>query len=506
MTKRHGYCMAKRERAIRKPGKIGAALSVLALLVSCGGDGGGGGGSGSTPAPPIAGPAPPPPPPANSACSISERQRWAEEQIDEWYLFPETLPANRDPSGFATVTAYIDSLTATARAQGRDRFFTFLTSIAEENAFFQQGSNAGFGIRLAYDSANRRLFVSEAFEGAPALAAGIDRGTEILAIGTNSSDLRSVSDIAASGGSAALTEALGPSSAGISRALQVTDSANGTRTLSITKADFDLDPVSPRYGAQVIADGGREVGYLNLRTFIETADPALTSAFDDFRARGITELIIDFRYNGGGLVSTAELMGDLLARNRANEIFARLAFRPSKSQSNSVTRFSPRRESVAPTRIAFIGTGATASASELVINAFIPFLGPDLALVGSDTFGKPVGQIAEDRAQCDDRLRIVAFATENSAGNADYFDGLAGSVGATCAAGDDIAFPLGDPRENSVARALDFLAGRSCQPITATSSATGTEAGQAEALQLRQRTMLMPGRPNAAQIHSPGIF
>ena len=416
------------------------------------------------------------------------------------------MPANRDPSGFATVTEYINFLTATARAQDRDRFFTFLTSIAEENAFFQQGANAGFGIRLSYDSVNQRLFVSEAFEGAPALNAGIDRGTEILAIGTSSADLQTVADIVASGGASALTDALGPSSAGVQRTLRVDDDANGTRTVTVVKADFNLEPVSPRYGAQVITDGGREIGYLNLRTFIETAEPALVAAFDDFRAQGITDFIVDFRYNGGGLVRTAELMGDLLGGNRANSIFSRTVFRASKAQFNDTARFTPRAESVAPTRIAFIGTGATASASELVINAFIPFLGADLALVGSDTFGKPVGQIAQDRAQCDDRLRIVAFATENSAGNADYFTGLASSVQTTCAAGDDISFPLGDPRENSVARALDFLAGRSCQPITATSSASGMDAGQAEAASLRQRTMLTPVRPSAAQIHSPGIF
>ncbi|QLC26961.1 peptidase S41 [Parasphingopyxis algicola] len=479
-------------------------MSALALLAACGGGSGGSGASSA--APPPSASAPPPPPPASSPCSVTARQQWAEAQIDEWYLFPETLPGNRSPAGFATVSAYIDSLTATARSQGRDRFFTFLTSIAEENAFFEQGANAGFGIRLSYDSAARRLFVSEAFEGAPALAAGIDRGTEILAIGTSSADLRTVSEIVSAGGSAALTDALGPSSAGVQRTLRVKDSANGTRTLSVTKADFDLDPVSPRYGAQVIKDGNREIGYLNLRTFIETADPALTAAFNDFKARGITEFIIDFRYNGGGLVSTAELMGDLLAQNRMNDVFAQLTYRASKSAFNSVKRIAPKAESVAPTRIAFIGTGSTASASELVINAFIPFLGPNLALVGSDTFGKPVGQIAEDRAQCDDRLRIVAFATENSAGNADYFDGLAGSVEASCAAGDDVGFPLGDPRENSIARALDFLAGRSCQPIAATSSATDVEAGQAEPLQLRRRTMLMPARPNPAQISSPGIF
>ncbi len=490
---------------MRQPGRIGATLSVLALLVGCGG--GGSSGGGATPAPPSAGT---PPPPASTACSLSSRQQWAEAQLDEWYLFPETLPANRSPAGFATVSAYIDNLTATARAQGRDRYFTYLTSIAAENAFFQQGANAGFGIRLAIDSSGQRLFVSEAFEGAPALAAGIDRGTEILAIGTSSADLRTISQIIAEDGQVGLTDALGPSSAGVQRTLRVTDAANGQRTISVTKADYDLEPVSSRYGAQVISDGGRDIGYLNLRTFISTADPALTAAFNDFKARGITEFIIDFRYNGGGLVSTAELMGDLLGRNRINSVFSRLTFRSSKSQFNEVKRIANKTEAVAPMRIAFIGTSATASASELVINAFIPFLGPDLALVGSNTYGKPVGQIAEDREQCDDRLRIVAFATQNSQGNADYFDGLASSVEASCAAGDDISFPLGDPRENSVARALDFLAGRSCQPIAGASASSSAQSGslspQAAGADPLSRSMLMPERPSPAQINSPGIF
>ena len=75
---------------------------------------------------------------------------------------------------------------APARAQSRDRFFTFATSIAEEIALINSGSSAGFGIRLFYDTTANRVFVTEAFEGANGLAAGIDRGTEITAIGTMS--------------------------------------------------------------------------------------------------------------------------------------------------------------------------------------------------------------------------------------------------------------------------------------------------------------------------------
>ena len=69
-------------------------------------------------------------------------------------------------------------------------FFTFATSIAEENALISSGSSAGFGIRLFYDTAANRVFVTEAFEGANGLAAGLDRGTEITAIGTSISSAR----------------------------------------------------------------------------------------------------------------------------------------------------------------------------------------------------------------------------------------------------------------------------------------------------------------------------
>jgi hypothetical protein len=63
-----------------------------------------------------------------------------------------------------------------------------------------------------------------------------------------------------------------------------------------------------------------------------------------------------------------------------------------------------------------------------VINAFIPYFRANAALIGTNTFGKPVGQIGLDRAACDDRLRVVAFRTENAERQGDYFDGLASKV------------------------------------------------------------------------------
>ena len=395
------------------------------------------------------------------------------------------------------------------RAQsGAGPLFTYVTSIAEENAFLNSGATAGFGIRLSYDSSASRVYILDAFEGAPALAAGIDRGAELLAIGTSSSNLQTVSSLFAQGGAGAVSNALGPSTAGTSRVLRFRNAAGVETTTTISKADFAIQPVSPRFGVQIIDNGGTSTGYVNLRTFIDSAEPQLRDAFQQFRNAGVTELVIDLRYNGGGLVRTAELFADLLGRDRfANQVQGVTRFRASKSANNETRTFQSQPQSIAPTRIAFITTGNSASASELVINAMIPYLDADMALVGSDTFGKPVGQIGLDRTACDDRLRIVAFATENADGNANYFDGLASSLTNSCQAADDINLPLGDPGEASTARALGFLSGAACAPIGgvldgATASTSRVATGPAAA----PRQLLIPAQPTPAQREVPGSF
>ena len=106
-------------------------LALIAALSACGG--------GGSSAPLASGVTPSPP--ASSTCSLRARQDFAFATLNEWYLFPETLPASLDPTPFVNVQDYLSALTATARAQGRDRNFTFITSIAEENAFFNSGTS-----------------------------------------------------------------------------------------------------------------------------------------------------------------------------------------------------------------------------------------------------------------------------------------------------------------------------------------------------------------------------
>lgn len=478
-------------------GRTALSATLALALVACGGGGGGGGA--------IAGPAPTPtptptPPPTTGTCSISNQIAFADDVLNDWYLFPDLLDNTVNPADFTAVQPFLDARVRPAREQSRDVGFTFATSIADENALINSGSSAGFGIRLSFDQSNDRLFILEAFENAPAFQSGIDRGTEILAIGVDSSSLQTVSDLLASGGAGAVFDALGPSDPGVTRVIRFAQADGTVLEESISKTEFSLDPVSDRYGAVIINDGGRNVGYLNLRTFIVGgAADELRDAFQLFASNNVDELIMDFRYNGGGLVSVAETLGDLMGRDQVDNIFSQTVLRPERSDNNETRLFRTELNALQPEGLVLIGTRSTASASELVTNAMLPYVASGrIALVGANTSGKPVGQFAFDLADCDLRIRAVTFQTLNANDEGDYFTGLASVMPNTCRANDDFTRPLGDPAEASIATALDFLAGRSCTAISGGAEQTVRSIGGPE--------IVMPERPSAAQLQIPGLF
>ena len=468
---------------------LSATLAVA--LAGCGG-----GGSG-TPSGPIGGGASGGGGTTGDApCSLSSRKSWVLSQLQEWYLFPDLLDTSVAPAPYPTVQTYINALVAKANTENKDRGFTYITSIREENALIQSGANAGFGIRLAYDEVGRTLTVVEAFENAPAFAAGLDRGTRILAI-----DGQSVDGLFASGGDDAVFNALGPSDPGVTRSFTIQNPDGPERTVSVEKAEYSLSPLSQRYGAKIFVVGDKKVGYVNLRTFIvQAADAQLRAAFAQFQAQGVDQVILDLRYNGGGLIDIAKLLGDLMGADKVGSVFSQTVFRPSKSSFNETSLFRRQPEAIAANKIAVIGREGTASASELVTNSMLAYLGSNIGLIGTDTFGKPVGQSGFDRSECDDRLRAVTLKTANANGQGEYFTGLASVMQVTCRAEDDLNTPLGDPTEASIATALDYLAGRSCTPI-AGQTAKGTTAQRGS-----QRELLMSRQPTAAQLQIPGLF
>jgi len=454
-----------------------AAGALCALLAACGG---GSGNGGST---------------SPGACSDTREKRFVLDTAREWYLFDDQLPAQVDTGSYASAAALLDALTEEARADGKDRFFSYLTTRQQDDAILQAGRFIGFGFRTRIEG--DRLWITDVYEDSPAEDGGLTRGVEITEIDAGNGFMPVATLLATD---PALEEALGPATEGTTRGLRFVLAGGGTAESVFTKRDVEITPLAGG-GPAVIplpANPTVPVGYLNLRSFTSTAEEPLRDAYAAFRAQGIEYFIFDLRYNSGGLVSVAELIGDLNGAARDDsDVYLEMRFNDRKAPGNDVVRrFQPRTESVAPVRIAFITTGLTASASEIVINSLAPWV--EVAIVGDDTLGKPVGQSAFDLSGCDLRLRLISFEFTNADGQGEYYGGLAATLPFACRADDDLGLAPGDVAESSTAEALSWLGSGVCTEILTAGSRLSKAQAPVRVPELR--------RPSAAQVYLPGLY
>lgn len=478
----------------RTPASIRRLPALLLGLASLAGCGGGGGAA----TPPLA-----------NACSETAKKQFVLDTARDRYLFLDLLPANVDIGQYATAGELMNALAATARAQNKDRFFSFITTISGEQQVLAAGTSVGFGVSLSQRQSNTRLFVAQVFEASAAADAGFARGDEILAIGTSDTTLEDVAPILARSG---LTDALGASTAGVSRSFRVRTPAGATVVRTVTKREFNINPVPASLVRVIPRLGNTPVGYFYFRSFISPADADLRNAFQTFRNAGVRDVIIDMRYNGGGLVATAEILMNLLGGGTANQVMYRTRLNSRYTSSEQTVRFaSPAvAQSVAPLKIAFLATDLSASASELVINTLAPYV--DVAIVGARTFGKPVGQTAHDMSACDFRLRLVSFGDVNRDGYGDYFSGLPPGdnnyTDAFCAVADDLSKALGAADENLYREALGWINTNACGTVISAGGPQKSTSGL-DAFGIPADDIAVAPRPDAPtpiQVYMPGSF
>jgi carboxyl-terminal processing protease len=428
-------------------------------------------------------------------CSVTAEKDFVLDVAREWYLFQDTLPDSIDTGAHATAADLLDALTATARAQNRDRFFSYLTKPSADSSFLQAGQFVGFGFRTRIDG--DRLLIPEVYEGSPAADGGLARGAEITHIDSGSGFVPVATILQADPN---LEQAFGAATEGVQRGMRFTLVGGQQLEVVFVKRIVTIAPVPP--GSTRIlalpANPAVPVGYVNLRTFISTAETPLRNAYAEFRAEGVQYFIVDLRYNSGGLVGIADLVGDLNGEARdSSDVFENMRFNAAKSGNDSVRRFIGQPQSVDPVRIAFITTGGTASASELVVNSMKPWA--EVAIVGADTYGKPVGQSAFDLNRCDLRLRLVTFRITNADEEGDYYDGLAETLPFACAADDDLTRAPWDPAESSMAEALGWLGTGACSDTLSVPGPAFLKAGAG-------RRIPQTARPTPAQAWLPGVY
>jgi len=197
---------------------------------------------------------------------------------------------------------------------------------------------------------------------------------------------------------------------------------------------------------------------------VRPSEAALNEAFAALRAAGATELVLDLRYNGGGLVDIAVHLSSLIGGSRTSgQVLLNYVHNDRVGPVlNKTTRFTNPEQALNLSRLFVITTRGSASASELVINGLRPYM--PVVVIGDTTYGKPVGQYGF--TFCDKVLAAVNFSVKNANLEGDYFDGIA----PTCAASDDASHPLGDPAEGSFAEALTFIRTGACSANTAAAS------------------------------------
>lgn len=444
----------------------------------------------------------------SNTCDVPSQIDFVESVTDSWYLWYDEM-ADVDKAGYESAQAYLDARLAPLIDEGRDRGFSYMTTITEDETSISSGAYIGFGFRSNSTSAG--LFIIDVFESGPAWAAGVRRGMELVAVDTGNG-FETLAQLSERG--ATSEEIFGPREVGIERDFRFRQ--NGTEVDFFIAKDELSPPALAGEPLLIERSGLAPVGYLHLRQFINTAltpedgFPSLTDAATLFKEANVTDLIIDLRYNGGGLLSVADTMMDLLAGMTATgepsfKIQVNDQHPDFNEDENNWGVFDELPETFSPIRIAFITSRYTASASELVINGLHPHI--DAVMVGGNTFGKQVGQGRWDlhelvdgleREDCDVALRLTAFEIVNGENEGGYHQvGLDGTGRFTlCAAEDDISNPFGDPQGASVAAALHWLGTGSC-PSSASGNRNGEMARQRVALPAWLEAEYIPERIDA---------
>lgn len=377
-----------------------------------------------------------PPEVGTDACSVNAQKQFVLDVMRDVYFWNDMLPASVDIGAYTSpeeLLAYLISF------QPLDDF-SYIDLAAADAQFFGEGQYEGFGFSSRFEAASDLRFL-RVFASSPAATAGFERGQRILMLNG-----RTIADIEANEGVGALF------------ALPMLDFTirrldNTEETMTVRHGLVTIDPL-PQWRL-IDLPGGTSVGYLELVSFIGTADTAFVNIFSAFQQAGVNDVIIDLRYNGGGLVSTTELLGNYLgAAIAVNPVFSKTLFNADNSGANRIALFQNLLESISLSRLIVIATDRTASASELITNSMEPHV--EVSIVGSVTRGKPVGQLGIPF--CDKILRPTSFETVNANDEGGYFDGLP----VDCPARDDIRIPIGDETDPNVITALFLLENGAC--------------------------------------------
>ena len=422
----------------------------------------------------------------------------------EDYLWYDEID-DSDPNSYPSTLSYFSSLKTPATLDNnlaKDRFH-FSQTYQQYMSGFIERVVYGFGFNWSFLSATapRNLVLSYVDENSVASMAGVARGDKLVKI--NSIDVVNTNVYDELN---YINETLfNPRD--ILYQFEFQSPSGELKTVLLNPTN---ETVSPVMHVKQLSQADNRIGYFMLNEFNASAQTPLISAFNDFYLNGVSDLIIDLRYNQGGLLYMASQLAYMVAGgNSPNRVFESLIYNDKNADKNMNLYFMNREidwdqgvitNNILPTlnldRVFILATGATASASESLING-LRGIDVEVILIGEQTYGKPYGFLPN--MNCGMVYYFVQFVGQNEKGYGDYAYGLVpietepSEMGLShqvqgCPVADDLNFLLGTPDEPMFSNALNIMSQNQC--VSTSSNVTDIQTSN---------KFIVPSAPSSSQ-------
>lgn len=391
---------------------------------------------------------------------------WILENMQYWYLWNNQLPTSLDKK--ADPETFFRSL-----LNSQDRFSWIQDNYQELlNSLQGISKEAGYEYVLYKEnesSSNVLVQVLYVKSGSPAEASGLKRGDIITHINDQQITTANYQT---------LLKSIRENHVVRYKPLLVDEQKFGDeKSVSLAAIQYTENP---HHLTKVIETGGKRIGYYMYNFFANGTDSnpnvydvEMDKIFSSFKSSGITDLVLDLRFNSGGSESSANSLASYVGKGIDNtKTFARRNYNsmvekeiignPEMGKSFLTTTFSNKAANIGNMlnggRIYILTSSRTASASELIINALKPFM--EVFLIGDVTYGKNVGSISlyeENDPNNTWGLQPIVVKVYNSLDQSDYSNGFIPNV----LQKDNSLYlqPLGDIKETLLSVAIDQITG-----------------------------------------------
>ena len=394
--------------------------------------------------------------------------QWILENMNLYYLWNDEIPEELDLT--SEPTEFFESILYTyddiQNPEG-DRF-SFMSEDADALLAEFSGESKSFGMefRLFYMTALGNEIVAQiiyVLEDSPADLAGLERGSMFTYVNGMELNDENYYELLFSNDNMTINSVSYENE-------QFVDLGFSYEMTSTTLQE------NPIFLDSIYNINGINVGYLLYNQFIpgpngssvDEYDLQLEEIFGEFKSEGVSELIVDLRYNPGGYVSSAITLASHIGTGaNSKQLFYREEY--NTDFQNYLTNaygadylnvnFEDKASNIGDqiNGVYFLVSNYSASSSELVINGLKPYM--NVILIGEQTYGKNVGSFtisSEDLFDVNWAIQPIVVKSYNSLGQSDYTAGFLPDIEAY----ESLELvPFGDISDPLLGRAIGMLSG-----------------------------------------------